>query len=252
MPNYELHIQTTVLPRLVMEPSAVWFGEQPFGKGGVQELSVTSRFPGFAISDARVADDKVANKFKVEKIASDLIDLDGDPGTRVRYRVTMVDGLPIGNHNAPLVLSSNDPKHPAITVSLAGRVVGELSVAPERLIVRHPAGETPFVAEAIIASRNQQPFTISSIELVDAPAEMNIALDVQSRDPGSKIAYRVISAGITPKFVNEIRGGVRIRTDSKDMGEIFLPFMGLFSGAMQQQPVPGVGGGAPATPPMPK
>jgi hypothetical protein len=252
MPNYELHIQTTVLPRLVIEPSAVWFGEVPFGKGGVQEVSIVSRFNGFAISEAKVADDKAAGRFKIESLGADSVDLDGDKGTRVRYRITMLDGLPIGNHNTPMVLTSNDPKHPTISVSLAGRVVGELNVTPERLLVRHPAGETPFVAEAIIASRNGTPVNISSVELVDAPVEMSIALDVQPREPGSKSAYRIIAAGITPKFVNEIRGSVRIRTDSKDMAEINLPFMGLFQGAMPQQPVPGVGGGAPATPPQPK
>lgn len=239
-PNVELHLKALVRPRLVVEPTSIWFGDLPLKQGGEQELTIMSRMEGFQVTGFTCNDPK----FKVESLGADKVDLDGGTVDRVRFKARFTDDAPIGTYSTGLAITTNDPKNPTYTVSLAGRVVGELQPVPERLFVSMSAGKQPWTTEISITSRGQKDFEIYSVEPVDCPPEMKMVVDVISgsvAQPAARNTYRLKASGLTPAAVTDIRGSVRVRTNVPGMEEFSVPLMGIWRGPMR--PAPGVDGG---------
>ena len=239
-PNIELRLRSVVLPRLLTEPSTVYFGEVPIkDQTRTQDFTITARFPGFAVNKVTPRDERV----KVETLPPDTIDDNGETLTRLRYRLTMPTDLPLGNFNSVVVIDTNDTKQPQINVPILAIIVGELRLQPERVLVRMSGPAQPFIGEAVVTSRDNAPFSISSVEPYDTLPEMKITVDLVPSGPTTKNSYRVRVAGLTPRLITDIKGGVRIRTDRKEMPTLDIPLMGMWTGQMVPQAIPGVGGG---------
>jgi hypothetical protein len=234
-PNVELHLKALVRPRLMVEPSSVWFGDLKLHEGKDQELSILSRMDGFQVTGFTMNDPH----FKVEQLPADKTEMDGGQVDRVRFKCHFNDDATIGTYSTALTVNTNDPKNPTYTVSLAGRVVGELMPVPERMFVSMSAGKQPWTAEVTVSSRNQAPFEIYSVEPVGCPDDMKIVLDVQpgaQGAPSAKNVYRVRASGLTPAAVTEVKGSVLVKTNVKGMEEFSIPLMGLWRGPMGPTP----------------
>lgn len=239
-PNVELHLKALVRPRMVVEPTSIWFGDLQLKKGAEQELSIMSRMEGFQVTGFTCNDPK----FKVESLGADKIELDGGMVDRVRFKATFTDNAPIGTYSTGLKITTNDPKNPEYTVSLAGRVVGELQIVPERLFVTMSAVKQPWSYETTITARSMKEFEIYSVEPVDCPPEMKMVVDVLAGSaalPASRSTYRLRASGVTPGTVEEIRGSVLVRTNVPGMEEFTVPLMGMWRGPMKQ-PLGSTGG----------
>lgn len=239
-PNVELHLKALVRPRMVVEPTSIWFGDLQLKKGAEQELSIMSRMEGFQVTGFTVNDPK----FKVEKLDADKVELDGGTVDRVRFKARFTDDAAIGTYSTGLAITTNDPKNPTYTVSLACRVVGELQPVPERMFVSMSAAKQPWTGEITINSRGQKDFEIYSVEPVDCPPEMKMVVDVlagSAAQPNVRSTYRLKASGLTPAAVTDIRGSVRVRTNVAGMEEFIVPLMGIWRGPMK--PAPGVEGG---------
>ncbi|HZW06931.1 MAG TPA: DUF1573 domain-containing protein, partial [Phycisphaerales bacterium] len=250
-PNVELHLKALVRPRLMVEPSTVWFGDLPLRKGGDQELAVMSRMEGFQVTGFTMTDPK----FKVEQLPADKVEMDGGTVDRVRFKTHFDKDVPIGTYSTVLKITTNDPKNPEYSVSLAGRVVGELMPVPERLFVSMTGAKQPWTADININSRSQAAFEIYSVEPVDCPPEMKIVLDIQAgtpAQPNARNTYRLRASGVSPATVMDVRGGIRVRTNVSGMEEFTLPLMGVWKGPMvppasiNPKTMPGALPGAPA------
>lgn len=236
-PAVELHLKALVRPRLVIEPSSVWFGDLKLNESKEQEVSVMSRMEGFQVTGFTCSDPK----FQVESLGADKVEMDGGTVDRVRFKTRFVGDAPIGTYSTALSLATNDPKNPTYTVSLACRVVGELQPVPERMFVAMGAAQQPWTAEVQLTSRAQKDFEIYSVEPVDAPAEMKIVVDALSgsaQQPAARNTYRIKASGTTPGAVTDIRGGIRVRTNVQGMEDFTIPLMGLWRGPMK--PAPGM------------
>lgn len=237
-PNVELHLKALVRPRLMVEPSSVWFGDMKLREGKDQELSIMSRMEGFQVTGFTMNDPR----FKVEQLPADKVEMDGATVDRVRFKTHFNDDASIGTYSTGLVITTNDPKNPTYTVSLAGRVVGELMPVPERLFVSMSAGKQPWTSEITVSSRTGGAFEIYSVEAVDCPVEMKIVLDVQTGSPAQpsvRNIYRVRASGLAPATVTDVRGAVRVRTNVSGMEEFTVPLMGLWRGPMGPTPAMG-------------
>jgi hypothetical protein len=239
--SMELSVRASVLPRIMTEPTTVYFGEVPLKEvGRSQEFSITARDLGFAVTSISAADQRV----KVEELGTMRTELDGTPVNRARYRITMPSGLARGTWQSTLSLVTNDTQTPSMSVPLVAMVVGEDRVIPERLMVRMSGAGQPFAGEVVLTSRSTKPFSIVSVEPYDVPAEMRLAVDAMpGGTPGASGAsgaiYRVRAAGVTPNFVTDIKGGLLIKTDHPDMAEVRVPLMGFWIGNMQPAMGPG-------------
>ena len=234
-PNVELHLKALVRPRLVVEPSSVWFGDLQLGKGGDQEVSIISRMEGFQVTGFTVNDPK----FKVEQLPADKVEMDGGTVDRVRFKAHFTNDATIGTYSTGLAITTNDPKNPTYTVSLAGRVVGELMPVPERMFVSMSGAKQPWAAEITVSARTMPSFEVYSVEPVDCPSEMKVVLDVvpgSAAQPAARNTYRLKASGLTPMAVNEIRGSIKVRTNVSGMEEFTVPLMGLWRGPMAPPP----------------
>ncbi|MFT3684946.1 MAG: DUF1573 domain-containing protein [Phycisphaerales bacterium] len=231
-PNIDLHLKALVRPRMVIEPSSVWFGDLKLKEAKEQELSVMNRMEGFQVTSFNCPD----AKFKVEKIDADKVEMDGGQVDRVRFKASFLGESPIGTYSTSMTINTNDPKNPSYTISLACRVVGELQPVPERMFVAMGAVQQPWTAEVQLSARTQKEFEIYSVEPVDCPPEMKIVLDVQAgsaQQPSARNTYRVRASGLTPAAVTDIRGSVRVRTNVAGMEDFSIPLMGLWRGPMK-------------------
>lgn len=235
-PNVELHLKALVRPRMVVEPSSVWFGDLKLHEGKEQELSIMNRMEGFQVTGYTCNDPK----FKVEKLDADKVEMDGGSVDRVRFKTQFVGDSPIGTYSTALTVNTNDPKNPTYTVSLACRVVGELQPVPERMFVSMSNAHQPWTAEVQVSSRNQKDFEIYALEPVDCPAEMKVVVDTlagSAQQPAAHNTYRIKASGITPNTVTDIRGSIRVKTNVPGMEEFNIPLMGLWRGPMKPNPV---------------
>jgi len=245
-PNAELHLKALVRPRMMVEPTSVWFGDLPLGKPGEQEVSILSRMEGFQVTGFSMTD----QKFRVEQLPADKVEMDGGTVDRVRFKCSFTDSATIGTYSTGLVVNTNDPKNPTYTVSLAARVVGELQPVPERVFVNMSGVKQPWSSEVTVSSRNQAAFDIYSVEPVDSPAEMRVIVDVipgTPAQPAARNTFRLKVSGVTPATVTDVRGGVRIRTNVKGMEEFTVPMMGIWRGPIG--PGPGLGAASPVVNP---
>lgn len=239
MPNVELHLKALVRPRMVVEPSSVWFGDLPIKKGAEQEFSIMSRMEGFQVTGFTFTDVKPTDRFKVEMIGTDKVELDGGMVDRVRFKATFVDGAPLGAYNTAVKITTNDPKHAEQVVSLACRVIGELQPTPERLFVSMGGANQPWTAEVMLSSRAGQPFEIYSVEPIDTPPGMKLVVDIlqgTAAQPSARNTYRIKASGITPGSPQEVTGGVKVRTNVAGMEEFTLPMMAIWRGPINPSP----------------
>ncbi|MCU0689381.1 MAG: DUF1573 domain-containing protein [Phycisphaerales bacterium] len=239
-PNIELRLRSLVVPQMLIEPTTIFFGEVPIlDQGRTQEFSIASRIAGFEIKGMTINHPQA----KIEPIGTDEVDMGGQKLKRNRYRVTMPTGLALGNWNNALVIQTNNPAQPQINVPMLAIVVGDVRTTPERVFVRMSGQGQPWQGDVTVSTRNTQPFNIISAEPYDVPPEMRMVIDLQPSGPNLRNSYRVRAAGLTPRLITDIKGGVRLRTDLKDMPVVDIPLIGMWTGPMQPQTIPGVGGG---------
>jgi len=233
--SFELSIRASVLPRILMEPTTVYFGEVPLkDQNREQEFTITSRELGFAVKSFAPQDPRI----KVEDLGAKQVEIDGTPVMRVRYKLTMPTDLPRGTWQSSLSIVTNDAALPSMSVPLVANIVGEDRLMPERVMVRMSGAGQPFAGEVVLTARSNKSFSIIAVEPYDVPPEMNLAVDAM---PGGTIGaagaagaiYRIRAAGLTPQFVTDIKGGVLIKTDNPDMAELRVPLMGFWIGNMQ-------------------
>jgi hypothetical protein len=249
-PSIELHLKSLVQPRVMIEPQSLWFGDVPIGQSKTQDITITGRMAGFDVTTINLVDNAAAPgapRFKAEIVGRDKVDVDGESLNRVTVRTTLLEKLPFGTYNAPMVVLTNDPTMPQTNVTLAGRVVGELDVVPERMLVRMSKGGEPFSAEAMVQHRSKKPFEIISVEADGVPPEMKLVVDVIPAIPGQYSAYRIRAAGLTMPFINQIAGGVKVKTSSSEMPELMISLMGHWVGGSQMPMMAPSTGASPTT-----
>ncbi len=236
----ELTLRSQVVPRIMAEPTTVYFGEMKVGETPrTQELVITAREQAFEIKSTALADQRV----KLEDMGRELTNIDGAPVVRYKYRVTTPADLAEGTWQTTLSLVTNDGLMPSMSVPLVASVVGPFQVMPERALVRMSGGGQPWSHEVVVTTRDKQPFNIKSVASYDVPPEMSIIADVQPVAAGNNAALRVRVSGVTPRLITDIKGGLLLRTDRADKPEIRVPLMGWWVGQMAPQNIPGVGGG---------
>lgn len=239
-PNIELNLRSLVLPRLLVEPSTIYFGEVPIKEQGrTQEFSITSRVAGFEVTKI------VANhpEVKIETLGKDQVDIGGEKVDRLKFRVSMPNNLPLDHWNGVLTITTNDKTTPSMTVPMLAIVVGELKLQPPRILVRMSGPNQGWNGEAVVMSRDNQAFSILGVEPVGTPEEMKIIVDVITGGPKVSNSYRIRAAGVSPRLITDIKGSIRVMTDRKEMPSIDIPLMGMWTGQMMPQNIPGVGGG---------
>ena len=151
----QLHVHGNIRSDVVFQPGAVKFDGVDQGQKSEQQVRVTyAGRPDWKITDVRGASDDL----EVE-----LAETQRQSG-RVSYEllVRMKDTAQAGYFNEQLVLVTNDGSNPRIPLHVEGRVVPEISVAPEALRFGDVAYGAAVPMKVLV--RGKKPFKIVSVK----------------------------------------------------------------------------------------
>lgn len=151
----QLRVHGNIRGDLEFQPGAVKFEDVDQGRPAEQTVRV-----GFAgRPDWKITDVRGSNRsYEVELTETER------NSRRVAYDllVRLKGGAPAGFFNDPLILVTNDPQNPRIPLHVSGRVIPEISVAPESLMLGEvPHGEQ--ISKKVLV-RGKQPFRILSVQ----------------------------------------------------------------------------------------
>jgi hypothetical protein len=118
--------------------------------------------------------------------------------------VRLKDTAPAGYFNDQLVLVTNDSQNPRIPIHVSGRVISQISVAPEPLVL----GDVKFgeqVSKKFIV-RGKKPFRILSIECDEDSFQFNV-----DREPRERHVVEIVFDA--KKEIGNVKQLIRITTD---------------------------------------
>jgi hypothetical protein len=198
----QLHVHGNIRSDVVFQPGAVKFEGVDQGSKSEQQVRVTyAGRSDWKITDVRGASDDL----EVELTET------GRQSGRVSYEllVRMKDTAAAGYFNEQLVLVTNDGSNPRIPMHVEGRVIPQISVAPEALRFGDVAMGTSVPRKVLV--RGKKPFKITSVE--SASGAFEFKTDEESK-PTHTVEI-VFAGGENPGPVKET---IHITTD---LGETF-------------------------------
>ena len=216
----QLRVDGNIRGDIVFTPGAVKFDGVDQGSGSEQKVTVTyAGRSDWKVNDVRGASDAV----EVE-----LTQTQRYTG-RVAYEllVRLKDTAAAGYFNEQLVLVTNDEENPRIPIYVSGRVVPQISVAPESLMLGSvPQGQQ--VTKRLLV-RGKSPFKIVSIQS-DDEAALQFKTDDKSSD--RHIIDVVFDA---KKAAGDVKIPIRIATD---LGEKFGATLTAYATIMPNEALP--------------
>jgi hypothetical protein len=153
----QLHVHGNIRGDVVFEPGSVVF--DTVDQGTKFEKRVSVRYAGrsgWKIDDVVVASE-TSDHIEVELAESERV------GGRVRYDllVRLKETAPAGFLKDQLILVTNDGRNPRIPLDVEGRIVPEISVAPENLVFGDIDQASEMTKKIVV--RGKKPFTITAI-----------------------------------------------------------------------------------------
>ncbi len=196
----QLHVHGNIRSDVVFQPGAIKFDGVDQGQKSEQQVRVTyAGRPDWKITDVRGAS---------EDLEVELTETERQAG-RVGYEllVRMKDTAPAGYFNEQLVLVTSDGSNPRIPLHVEGRVVPEISVAPEALRFGDVAYGAAVPMKVLV--RGKKPFKIVS---VDSPSG---AFEFKTDDKSSpRHVVEVVFAG--KEVPGPVKETIHITTDLGD------------------------------------
>lgn len=226
----QLTTAADVQKRIIIEPMSVFFGEVEVGKGAAQELSITGRPAGFAITAAAAEGANIA----LEPLGQDTVQIDGVEMNRSRYRVTLDPKAPMGASQGKINLTTNqttpEGKPETLSVAVLGNVMGDIRVSPERLPIRLLGQGEPFAAEMSLMARGSTSFEILEVS-TDLPPSFRAVVDVTPFQAGNTMGYRIRLAGTAPA-ANQFTGNLIIKTTTGTHPVVTVPLQPFLAAPM--------------------
>ncbi len=193
----QLHVNGNIRGDVVFLPGAIQFDNVDQGLPASQQVQVT--YAGRA-------------DWKIVDVRGESSDLEVELSEKQRYSgrvaydllVRLKDTVPPGYFNEQLVLVTNDQQNPRIPLQVAGRVVSQISVSPESVLMGDVAKGGQASKKVIV--RGKKPFRILTVE--SEKNSFQFKTDDQSSD--RHIVEIIFDANRDPGSVKE---SIHIATD---------------------------------------
>lgn len=209
----ELEIRTVSRPDILMSPGSISFGVNPAGSKNTQTMTVTynGRMKGWTITEVG---------FKKELFDVQVKPLDNKGGA-VSYTVTAVtrEDMPAGPYEDQIVLKTNDPAAPALTVNVMGTVQSALSIFPNEPLKLGKV-EIGSKMEKNVIVRAEKPFKIVMVEgQGDGVTVSLLPVAAQKTMP--------VTVVFTPEKAGAIKKVLTIKTDAGDTVQLNVEALGV-------------------------
>jgi hypothetical protein len=212
-----LEVRAVSRPDIYMSPGAFAFGVNPAGTKNTQSLTVTysGRMKGWTITEVG---------YKKEQFEVTVKPLDVKSGG-VSYLVsaTMREDVPAGVIDDQIILKTNDPAAPALTVNVSGTVQAALSLVPGDLM-KIGNVEVGMKVEKNIIVRADKPFKIASVDGQTDGITVSLL-------PVPAAKSQVVTVLFQPEKPGPVRKILSIKTDSGDTVQLTVEAAGTSAAA---------------------
>jgi hypothetical protein len=226
----QLRVDGNIRSDIVFQPGAVKFDDVDQGVGSEQKVNVTyAGRSDWKLVDVRGGSDALEVELTqtqryTGRVAYDLL---------VRVKNT----APAGNFNEQLVLVTNDEENPRVPIYVTGRVVPQISVSPESLMLGS-VGVGQKVSKKFLV-RGKTPFKITSVNCDD---EKCFAFKTDDQSSDRHIVEVMFDAN---KDAGDVKQSIRIATD---MGDKFSTTLTAFATIVPNETTPAPTTTTPAAP----
>lgn len=211
-PTAPLVLTGTVYADLVTSPTALYLGRLRRGETASREIVVVPGRPGATYGVTAVERSHPALKAEI------LPRTDG-PGQRIVVQLSKE--LPLGRFNDSLVLRTNSPREPAITVPVFGSVEGDIVVLPPQ--VTFGVARRGGMPERALHIRNRGARPLTLTKVVVRPAGIVYELETVREGVEWQMTLR-LPDGLPP---GKIEGAVEIFTDHPVEGRLTIPLYAI-------------------------
>ncbi len=225
---YRLLFTGTIYTPVRFTQSPLDFGEVLEGTGATRQVSLVSILPQpVMVHSVHSQDERIG----VELVEERPFESDDGSGQEFVLELRLSDDMPQRSFATMIMVETSEARNPHRLV-VRGRVVGDLSVTPERIFAVLAAGEEES-RTVIFRSRGEKPVEIVSVEV-----DENLPLRVRT-ESGSAAHEALLHAAVEPPDERgTIQGkvGVTVRSGvSGDMTRIEVPVVLIVRGAAPAQ-----------------
>ncbi|MFH1968701.1 MAG: DUF1573 domain-containing protein [Verrucomicrobiota bacterium] len=152
------------------------------------------------------------------------------PGEQATVQVRLILKGRAGGQHKRVMIDSNDPDHPRLTLSLIGSAVAEVAVKPDRIYWGNLRSDASEVKTVDIRFDDSAPVQIPGAGVI-SPA---FAVDLESNKSG--LAYRIRIRPVPPLVFGRFATNVWITTDSSRYPQLTVPMQGRVVGDIYTVP----------------
>jgi hypothetical protein len=212
----QLEVRAVIRKDITINPGLVSFGLVPVGQKATQSVSIvySGTQPGWEVSDAEYKKDLMDVKISQVQVR----------GARSAYEITasLKANAPAGPIVEQIVLKTNDPVAPALTLSVTGEVQAPLSLrGPDKDgFVRLGKVEIGKSKEHRVMVRSDKPIRIKS---VDGQGD-GVKVFVEKADPKKA---QVIVIAFAPDKPGPVKKVLTVKTDTGDSATMTVDAVGI-------------------------
>ncbi|MDX9910234.1 MAG: DUF1573 domain-containing protein [Phycisphaerales bacterium] len=220
-PQAVVHVRSFVKETMRVEPRMLGFGRQDHKKTAEQTFKVLSSKPDFKVEGIDTGEN--TPWLKGEVIDRQTVMIEGEVWQQTQIKIVLGANAPVGHlRGGTVAVLTNDPKNPKIVIPVAGEILGDLSVGPERLSfgLVNPGEVTERLIN--ISSRSGK-----KVEIIEVEQEINLdtPLHITQAYPNPEQPFTIqISVAMTsPEQPVPIRGKLMVHTTDPDQPMLEIP-----------------------------
>lgn len=137
-----------------------------------------------------------------------------------RINLDLKSGMPPGTFREEVVIGTDHPKQPEIRLTLLGRVVGPITVAPERLWLHDVSSGRGVERELKLVVRGRR---AAKFEVVRKPEKLKVEVVPDDGAAEPKGIYRLVVTVPPGTAPGSVEGLIVLKTDYPLAGEVKIP-----------------------------
>jgi hypothetical protein len=230
-PTAALALTGAVHADLVTTPAALYLGRVRRGEGVSRDIVVAPGRPGAVYAVTAVESSNPALAAEIQPVTAPDPRTAGPGGVAApaqRIVVRLAKELPLGRFSAQLVLRTNSPREPAITVPVFGSVEGDVVVLPPQLTFGVARRGAAAERELHIRNHGAAPLTVTRV--VVRPEAVAYTLETVRDGVEWELTLR-LPDGLPP---GKVEGSVEIFTDHPKEGRLVIPLYAIVRGGSRR------------------
>lgn len=210
-PVHTIILHSYVNPVIITEPRILAFDMTQKGQGATKDIQVFGRFEDFKVTRATTQD---SDTFGIEVIDGGKVEKDGEDMWLQIIRVSILESAKPDSHRTEITVRSNEPHKELFSLSVVGRVIGDLELTPVRMTMGRLVVGDEFEREVTLRSKSGDAFEIKSVTSV------NVVLDAEYTatpvDPEKRNEWTVKVKGTVIHPAQRFNAQLNVMTDVAD------------------------------------